>query len=109
MPTLSEAINPHSRIRLVVIAIIFLVAIIAILVLSRKNSDGPLPSRLWMEYTEDIVRVTKPPPTESARLYAYVATAYAETLRATGSSVEASTVTRNVLNVLVPTYEATTT
>lgn len=59
-------------------------------------------SRVWMEYTEDIVREKKPTPVESARLYAYVATAYGKTLSTTKSSAEASLVAREVLNALLP-------
>lgn len=59
-------------------------------------------SRVWMEYTEDIVRKENPTPVESARLYAYVATAYGKTLSTTASSAEASLVAREILNALLP-------
>lgn len=66
------------------------------------------PSRLWMEYAEDIVRDTKPAPPMSARMYAYVATAYSDTLDQTQSVAEASEVTAQILNELVPAYATTT-
>lgn len=65
-------------------------------------------SRMWMEYTEDIVRAEMPTPPESARLYAYVATAYAEVLEETDSTAEASIVARNILNELVPSWSEAT-
>jgi hypothetical protein len=66
------------------------------------------PSRLWMEYAEDIVREVKPAPPMSARYYAYVATAYSETLDKTQSVSEASEVTAQILTELVPSHQATT-
>lgn len=74
-----------------------------------QDRQPPLLSREWMEYAEDIVRQTKPTPPESSRLYAYVATAYADTLAHTDSPTEASVVVRDVLNTLVPRYVGTTT
>jgi hypothetical protein len=44
------------------------------------TSDVPA-SRLWMEYVMDIVRETKPAPTESAYLYAAVSTLYNENMQ----------------------------
>lgn len=65
-------------------------------------------SRVLMEYTEDIVREKKHSPVESARLYAYVATAYGQTLSATKSSAEASIVARDVLDSLVSDFRQKT-
>jgi len=82
---------------------------------SAENANTPaivLPSnqsRVWMEYAENIVRELPPPPPTSARLYAYVSTAYYETLKATRSEDDASIATRNVIDMLVPSYIATTT
>lgn len=73
-----------------------------------EESPQTLTSRLWMEYTEDIVRSEKIAPPESARLYAYVATAYYEVLSKTESTNETSVVVRNIINNLKPNYKEKT-
>lgn len=75
---------------------------------SETQTNTEKTSRLWMEYTEDIVRETKPTPPASARLYAYVATAYSDSLDASNSSIEASYVVSEVLNKLHPEYRERT-
>ena len=65
-------------------------------------------SRSWHEHTQSIVIDSQPTPPESARLYAYVATAFHQTLEATGSVEEASLATRDVLNMVAPEYVEST-
>jgi hypothetical protein len=75
--------------------------------LVEKTPEVPA-SRLWMEYTEDIVRSEKIAPPESARLYAYVSTAYFEVLSKTNSTDEASIVTRDIINKIKPDHKEKT-
>ena len=65
----------------------------------------PVGSRVWIQHAEGIVRVTAPAPTSAARIYAYVATAYADVLKL-GGSPQASTAARMVLDELAPEYKS---
>ena len=63
-------------------------------------------SRSWIVFATDLVRSVKPSPPAQARLYAYVASVYADTLAATKSSGQASEATRVVLQTLLPAQSA---
>lgn len=76
--------------------------------IDKNTSLEKVPSRVWMEYAQDIVREDEPAPPESARLYAFVSSAYAQTFDAGGSMYEASAVTRDILNALYPSYSTQT-
>jgi hypothetical protein len=63
---------------------------------------APAPvSRRWLTFAEDLVRADKPTPPESARLYAYVAEAYA-LARAGYDETVATEATRLVLRAVSP-------
>jgi hypothetical protein len=63
-------------------------------------ADAPA-ARLWIEATEQTVRLDAPGPPTSARRYAYVAAAYADA-RSVGTAAEASEVARRVLRAVAP-------
>ena len=70
-----------------------------------KSQNEVLISRQWLEYAESIIRhETKTPPPAAARFYAYVATAYSDTLSATHDQIQASQVTADIIDVLYPVY-----
>jgi hypothetical protein len=58
-------------------------------------------ARLWLMFTEDLVRADKPTPPESARLYAYVSEAYA-LARASNDDTIATEAARLVLRAVSP-------
>jgi hypothetical protein len=63
---------------------------------------APVPvARRWLTFAEDLVRTDKPTPPESARLYAYVAEAYA-LARTTNDDNVASEAARLVLRAVSP-------
>lgn len=67
---------------------------------------GTVPTaRKWIEFAQTLVRETKPAPTEAARVYAYVATAYAE-VRKTADVGQASEAARQITSVLYPDRQA---
>lgn len=64
---------------------------------------APAPiSRRWLTFTQDLVRADKPTPPESARLYAYVADAYA-LARVNNDDATATEAARLVLRAVSPT------
>lgn len=65
-------------------------------------SAGTPPSRQWMQIAERVVADQRPGPPDAARIYAYAATAYRDTLRATGNPLQAGEATRQVLKDLLP-------
>jgi len=73
---------------------------------SETLPKGEIPaSRAWIVNTETYVKADKPTPPGAARLYAYVAKAYADA-RAHGSVAEANEVTRRVATAVMPTHVA---
>ncbi len=61
-----------------------------------------LASRQWMLAAQDVVKLRKPSPPASARIYAYVATGYDQTLRATNDTKQSGRVSLEVLTALSP-------
>ncbi|NBV77464.1 phosphatase PAP2 family protein [bacterium] len=92
------------------------VLLLALFLVVKSHVDSPaIPqSRLWMEYAMQVVREKKPAPTESARLYASIATIYYESLtdaRVNGvheREVHANTRVQNFLNNVYPDLRAST-
>lgn len=70
-----------------------------------ETMSGPPASRLWIENIETYVKADKPTPPGAARLYAYVAKAYADT-RANESVAQANEVARRVANAVLPAHAA---
>lgn len=70
----------------------------------RTEALTKTPSRAWLEYAQKIVIADEPTPPESARLYAYTATAYFETLEATDSQAQAAIVTKKILDIILPEH-----
>jgi hypothetical protein len=80
----------------------------AVLVKSNEEKKEVNDSRVWMEHAQQVVREAPVTPPRSARFYAYVATAYHNTLEQTGSEAEAGVVVRDIINHLVPAKESQT-
>ena len=72
-----------------------------------KTPDGPPASRAWFVQVAEYVKVDKPTPPGTARLYAYVAKAYGDT-RATESVAQANEAARQVANAVMPQHTAET-
>lgn len=69
---------------------------------STSASVELLPSRTWLRIAEQIVKNQKLHPTEAARLYAYIATTYYETLRLTQDQEFANAATKSLLQRMYP-------
>lgn len=63
-----------------------------------------LPSRRWMAFTVDLVKVENPGPPTAARVYSYVASVYSDVLEETNNSEEASFATADIIKFLYPKY-----
>jgi hypothetical protein len=68
-----------------------------------SSTNQNLPSRMALEEAEVFVKQQKLQPIEAARLYAYVSTAYSETLRDTDDSKLATLASETILRILYPT------
>jgi hypothetical protein len=66
------------------------------------TTETLLPSRLWMLVAEDVVKKNNLPPPSAARVYAYTATAYADTLEASHDPEFANAATKSILLHLYP-------
>lgn len=63
-----------------------------------------LPSRRWLTFAMELVKLENFAPATAARFYAYVASAYADALAATGSAEQAGAATAAMLNTLAPQH-----
>lgn len=81
--------------------------ILGFVLIKPVTSNQTPASRLWLEYTMDIVRETKPAPTESARLYAAVSTLYYENLKRCGEGC-GNIAVKDFLNLQFPEFSRRT-
>lgn len=105
--------DPVLRRALLLVVMVVAPALVAAACGSGRGSPKAAPvelpkSRAWIEYAEQVVAASRPSPPDSARIYAYVATAYAETLRVSQDDGAASRVTAAVLDALQPAQSAQT-
>lgn len=70
--------------------------------------SSQLHSRQWMQYAIAIEKKKNFPPPAAARLYAYVASIYSDTLDDTKNSNQATLATAELVNILVPSEQAET-
>lgn len=71
-----------------------------------RNSD--IFSRKWMNYAMEIEKREDFAPATASRLYAYVASVFADVLDKTSDPVQASFATAEIINVLVPGHKQRT-
>lgn len=71
-----------------------------------EEEGSDLPARMWMNVALEISKKEKLPPPTAARLYAYVASVYSDTLELSGSSDEASLATAKIIQEAYPNFDS---